>query len=352
MLPHLTHRLAPWFAFLLHMRDREDMFRIGASGFLRNYSEDDDDFERKIKTLPPTVVGEALFGLSTMRGELIAVLRSPDQMIGGEAVAAVRDAFQLAVGRGAKVIGLGALTSPVTNGGLMLIPDVPRGVTLTNGNAYTAIVVRDNVDEAAAFLGIGSRARVAVIGCTGSVGCATTQLLAKRGYPLLLIGRQRGHVAQICADVPGAEISEDLADAARADIVILLASNARLAPRHVRPESVVIDCCHPASIPRSLYPAFFAQQSPIVEGGFVQIPAYRSTYDAGTPTPFHTFACLAETYLFAREGIREHSVGRPSVELAEQMERAAHRHGIAIRSLELGWTLEPTATRRRAASSS
>jgi fatty aldehyde-generating acyl-ACP reductase len=71
----------------------------------------------------------------------------------------------------------------------------------------------------------------------------------------------------------------------------------------------------------------------VLEGGLVRIPAYRSTYDMGTPSRLDTFACLAETYLFARQGIRGHSVGRPSVELAEAMDRAAQLHGITARSV-------------------
>jgi hypothetical protein len=39
-------------------------------------------------------------------------------------------------------------------------------------------------------------------------------------------------------------------------------------------------------------------------------------------------ACLAETYLFAREGITEHSVGPASAELAADLAELAARQGI------------------------
>ena len=60
---------------------------------------------------------------------------------------------------------------------------------LTNTNAYTAVLVQANVHEAAADLGLGSGARVAVIGCTGSVGVPASRLLADDGFPLVLVGR-------------------------------------------------------------------------------------------------------------------------------------------------------------------
>ena len=66
----------------------------------------------------------------------------------------------------------------------------------------------------------------------------------------------------------------------------------------------------------------------MVRGGRVRIPGYHSTYDFGLEDSADTFACLAETYLFAREGIWEHSVGAPQPEFARRLERAASRHGV------------------------
>jgi fatty aldehyde-generating acyl-ACP reductase len=73
----------------------------------------------------------------------------------------------------------------------------------------------------------------------------------------------------------------------------------------------------------------------VVEGGLVHIPGYTCTYDFGLPDPRDTIAYLAETYLFAREGIRKHSVGRPSAEPACRLERVAQRHGVSPRPLDL-----------------
>jgi predicted amino acid dehydrogenase len=284
----------------------------------------------------PLVGAEITFGFSPVCGELICVMRMPDEMIGPRAMPATLEAFNLAVKRGVRVIGLGALTSPATGAGLRLLQHAPPGVTITNGNAYTAEVVRLNVVEASELLGLGSQARVAVIGCTGSVGVPASQLLAEEGFRLTLIGRNVQRVRQHLGCLTGrAAISDDIAAAKAADVTVLLTSDpsARLSPDHVRPDSIVIDFAQPPNVVDR--DAFSQRGIDVVHGGLVQIPEYSCALDLGTPSRVDTFACLAETYLFARDGIREHSVGRPSIELARKLARAAKRHGIVPSPLNI-----------------
>jgi predicted amino acid dehydrogenase len=73
----------------------------------------------------------------------------------------------------------------------------------------------------------------------------------------------------------------------------------------------------------------------VVEGAVVRIDAYDCTFDLGLEGRHDTFACLAETYLFARGGVRAHSVGRAEVDLALRMEALADRYGVAPRPLGL-----------------
>jgi len=130
-----------------------------------------------------------------------------------------------------------------------------------------------------------------------------------------------------------------------ADIVLLLTSDpsALLTPDVLRPGAVVIDLSHPVNIPLSDYPEYFARDIAVVQGGLVQIPLYHSTINFRLPSRRASLACLAETYLFAREGITEHSVGPASVELAVELAGLAARHGIRPWPLELA---APTPARR------
>lgn len=333
-LPYLTAR-PPAFVFLTSLRDESDLHRIGASSFLRRYSRDDADFHRKMCSLPPLVAGEVMFGFSPLRGEVVVVMRMAGDLLGPGGERAILDGLGLARQRGAAVVGLGALLAPATAGGRRLLRHLPPGVTITNGNAYTAAVVARNVAEVAE----GSPARVAVVGCTGSVGVAASHLLAEAGHDLVLVGRTPARVRARLGDLLGPRaVAGDAASLRSADVVVLLTSDptARLAPGQVSRGSVVIDVAHPANVARASVAEFERRGVAVVEGGIVRIPGFAATVDFGMPAPGDTAACLAETWLFARRGIREHSVGRPAAETARRFDDACTRLGVVARPLTSG----------------
>lgn len=300
---------------------------------MRRYSESEEDFKRRACAVETLVIGEVLFGFSPCRGEVVAIGRLPEDMSGPDARRAVTHGVGLAVRRGAPVIGLGGLTSPATAGGRTVLSQLPPGTVVTNGNAYTAIVVCHNVMEAAQAVVDHRPPRIAVVGCTGSVGGVASQLLAEAGCELILIGRSVTRVRRILPELAAtACIADSLRAAAAADVVLLLTNDpaARVSPEDVRPGAVVIDAAQP---PAAAPGALEGRSVQVVQGGIVRIPRYTCTYDFGLERRDETFACLAETYLFAREGIREHSVGRPGVQLARRLGRLADRHGIVPRSL-------------------
>lgn len=330
MLPYLTSQ-APWFAFLVHPRDIQDLYQVGGSSLIAEHSANEEDFRDKMCSMPPTVLGNVTFGLGPARGELIVVVRMPGQILRPEGQQRIAEAVRLAAGRGAAVVGLGALTAPATRGGLTLLPELPRGVTLTTGNAYTAAIACSNVTEAAEVIGRPGVATVAVVGCHGSVGTAASRLLASSGYGLILIGRTLARIERQLPDLMSrARASSHLADLSHADIVLLLTSDpsALLTPEVLQPGSVVIDLAHPVNIPPSRYGDFLARDVTVVQGGLVDIPRYHSTTDFRLPSRRAALACLAETYLFAREGITEHSVGPATTELAGHLMALASRQGI------------------------
>lgn len=337
MLPYLDRR-PPWFAFLVHFRDTEDLYRLGGSSFLRQYSHDHDDFQHKMCSLPPLVAADIQFRFAPAKGELVSITRMPESFLGPGGLPLVIEGARLAAERGARVIGLGALTAPASGAGEKLLPFLRPGVTVTTGNAYTSAVVRSNVVEASEAIGLFHHARVAVVGCTGSVGVPASLLLVDAGFRPILIGRTMERVREELGHLEDrAILSNNIRDAEDADIVVFLTSGstAHLRPECVRPGTILIDCAQPANVSRGEQIEFKRRGVVVVEGGIVQIPDYHCTIDLGLPGPQDAFACLAETYLFAKEGIREHSVGRPSINRALQMERAAQRHGIRPRSLEL-----------------
>ena len=345
MLPYLSAQ-PPAFVFLTHLRDDDDLDRIGASSFLRRYSAGQDDFRHKMTSLHPLVAGEISFGFSPVRGEVVVVMRKPDALFGPGGGRAILEGLEVAVARGASVIGLGALIAPATAGGARLVRHLPDGVTLTNTNAYTAVLVQANVHEVAADLGLGSEAQVAVIGATGSVGVPASRLLADDGFPLVLVGRTAERVRRHLGDLEGAylegkaRMAAGLDSALGCDVVVLLTSDesARLTPDHVSPGAVVIDFAQPANVTPHAAAAFERQGVTVVEGGIVHVPDYWCSVDLGLADRADTTACVAEAYLFASEGIHAHSVGRPTTDLARRLARVASRLGVRPQPLR---TLTP-----------
>lgn len=344
MPPYLTQE-PPWFTFVVHPRDFEDLRVVPGAALIDEHSTSQAEFREKMLSLPPTVIGDVRFGFAPVHGEVVAVMCMPDEIMHVKGRAGIVEAVEVAVGRGTPVIGLGALTSPATRGGRTLVPLVPRGVTITTGNAYTAVVGYRNAMEAIAALGSSGPVRVAVVGCTGSVGVATARLLDREGLDLILVGRSEQRVHRELPELaPTSTVSDDVRDVAGADVVLLLTGDptARLEPDMPRPGSIVLDLAHPYNIPTRRFAEYAARDIRVAQGGLVDIPGYSSTAQLRLPDGQCTLACLAETYLFAREGIREHSVGQASVELAVELEDIADRYGVAPRLLGLAGKKAPS----------
>jgi len=181
------------FAFLVHPLAWKDYADI--DGSLSVLSDDQigmlsiaiaDNFD-------PLVIGETrIVGENgkAAYGEFILVPRRAEElraMPHQKAVAEIMEAVKLAQKRGAKIVGLGAYTSVVTQGGLSLKGNgLPP---LTTGNSYTVIAARETIRLAAAERGWSlPRRAVAVVGAGGSIGQALSVLLSRDVGRLILLG--------------------------------------------------------------------------------------------------------------------------------------------------------------------
>jgi predicted amino acid dehydrogenase len=328
----------PWFVFLVHPRDIAELLKGPGGSLIRTYSDSDEEFVRKAMLNPPVVSDDVVFMGSAVRGEIIGIPRLPEAVVTPDGNRAVVEAVDIAVRRGARVIGLGALTAPATAGGRALLHHVPPNVTITNGNGLTAAVAYRNVREASRWRSSAHDARVAILGATGSVGYALSHLLAGDGFDLVLIGPTRERVERLFGDLlDRAVAASGVVAAADADIVVALTNDpsAILTPEALSSEATVIDLAQPCNVADDAIPRFSSYGITVVRGGVVQIPGYSCSRDFRLSSTSHTFACLAETYLLAREGIREHAVGYPSSAYATRMAEIADRHGVVSCPLEL-----------------
>ncbi|MFY0566588.1 aminotransferase class III-fold pyridoxal phosphate-dependent enzyme [Archangium lansingense] len=297
-------------------------------------------------------------GGKTAHGEFIVVPRTAEEFLRmptRQAVAEVRAGVELARERGAKLVGLGAFTSVVTKGGLLL---KDTGVALTTGNSYTVVAAVDAINQA--MSGLGTRptdAIAAVVGATGSIGRATAILLAESVGRLLLVGnpanpeRSLQRLSRVAVDLcrsvvqqlhrgqsfepgtladavrlqgslppPDAEpelFAELVAGLARQDRLVLTTDLAHLLPQAdlvvtatssieglvtpqiLKPQAVVCDLSRPPNVSRAVKKA--RPDVLVIDGGVVAVPGLP---DLGWHFGFEqglAYACMSETMILALE---------------------------------------------------
>lgn len=322
------------FAFLIHPFSYRDVFnrypiaRFVPRALLRFI----------LKLASPVTVAKIQISLDglELRGMLVSVPLLPSMMLRNRDAAFkhVVRACKLAQSRGVSYIGLGALTSVVSGGGTNLEKHF-NNICITNGNALTASTTALDVQHI-----ISERTGppvVCVIGATGSIGSAVTQLIA-RDMPcseLLVVGRTPEHVEllmqSLAAYASHVHIrASTLAEAVPVSDVVILATSASgvlVTADMLKPNAVVYDVTQPKNTPRDL-----KQVRPdvvVYEGGLVVRPesmqcAFRF------PIPDHTlYSCLAETILLAASKHSGHfSLGLVSLEHIAHIQAVAQKYGV------------------------
>lgn len=325
------------FAFLVHPRARlaEDLGRVWAplgSGPERLY-----DLALRRLPVPPVTMASVEIGGRAV-GHVVLVPYGARHLLAkpAEGRRRVGLAVDRAVRLGAGVVGLGALTATVTGGGATLSNRTDIGVT--NGNAYTAAMVDEQVRSLLDTLGTGGR-HVAVVGATGSVGGAVCALLARdRAVDrLTLVARSLPRLEaladRLSRSVP-TTATQDLTAVREADLVVLLTASteALIGPEHLREGAVVLD----ATQPRNTSPDLVTQRPDVavVDGGVVDVPSLRLVGgDIGLPQG-RAYACFAETALLGLSGHAGHfAIGVP------RLEQVDHVRSLAVEQAHLGFGL-------------
>lgn len=284
--------------------------------------------------VPPMVTGtmSRIDAPGKIAGRIITVPLTPTQLLTlprTQVQARISAAIDLARDLGASVVGLGALTAPASVGGKAFAKRADIGVT--NGNAFTAAMTLQAMERLTDRL--GRDPLIAIVGATGSVGGCLTRLYARKHQGrLLLVARNEKRLEALATEIrrEGVEagVSTDMADVAKADLVVLLTSSpdALLGSEHLKRGAIVLDDTVPRNTDEKLL-----QERPdvlIVDGGLVEVPGF---YLRGSIAlaPKLAYACLAETMLLALSGHRGHfCIGNAQVEQAEHILKLAdeHRH--------------------------
>jgi predicted amino acid dehydrogenase len=234
------------------------------------------------------------------------------------------------VKKGTRVIGLGALTAPMTQGGLALRHRTD--VCLTNGNAFTAVIMYQAIERIIRQRGMLAPS-IAVVGASGSVGSCVCRLIAREMATddLLLIARNQKRLDKLQKELNRYAVYVDTANSIdqvkEADIVVLLTASADclLKSEHLKDGAIVLDGTQPRNTSASLLTE--RPDVSIIDGGLVEIPGIDLKGGSfGLPEDMY-FACFSETLLLAMDGRKEHfCLGNPSLEQADYILSLADKY--------------------------
>jgi fatty aldehyde-generating acyl-ACP reductase len=275
-----------------------------------------------------------------IEGWLVACPLTPKRMLQVRTSTAYDKIVQtgrLAERLGARILGLGAFTSVVGDGGITISRRL--SIPVTTGNSYTIALVVESSLEAARRMGIEpATCTAAVVGASGSLGGACSQLLAQSVPHLILVGRRLERLQEVQRQVEAAgakaEVTTDLAVLGQADLVLTVTSAMApiIRPEHLKPGAVVCDVARP----RNVHSLVAEQRDDVlvIDGGVVDVPGSSNVdfgFDFGLP-PGQAYACMAETMLLALEGRYEcYTVGKDiSLHRVAEMAQLAAKHGFRL----------------------
>jgi predicted amino acid dehydrogenase len=319
------------FAFLVHPRDLSDVFKkYPLLNILPNRLVE----YFLIKFWPPVFVAK-ITGLKSKKegiaidGCVISIPMTARQMVENRELASrkILKAAIYAKKLGAEIIGLGALTSSFSKGGLDLIDNVD--VHITTGHAYTAYNVTKNVFELCNILELDKRKiTVAIVGAAGSIGSTSARILARAGYRnLLLIDLERKHhfFKELASDLLksnpaiNVEFSHQVRDVIKADIIITAtnAPEALVKLEDLKMGAIIVDDAQPSDISKEV---FDCDDVLVVSAGVVHTSGVETHFNFGLVDKYDNFCCLAELLILAAHKWDNHYViNRATLESVDEI---------------------------------
>lgn len=237
---------------------------------------------------------------------------------------------EVAQAAGAEIIGLGAFTAVVGDGGKTVAERAK--IAVTTGNSYTVATAIEGTMKACEMLEVPvSSATLAVVGATGSIGKTCAIVMSRSFGRTVLVGRDLART-QAIADSIGASATTDISAIKEADVVVTVTSSDApiIMPEHLKPGCIVCDVSRPRDVS-----VLVSKERPdvlVIEGGVVKVPGdVQFNFNFGFPEKT-AYACMSETMLLALEGRAENfTIGKDvSVEQVDEMIALAKKHGFTL----------------------
>ena len=237
---------------------------------------------------------------------------------------------------GARILGLGAFTSVVGDGGVTVGQYLK--IPITTGHSLTVAVAVEALERAARCRGIQPEAMTsAVVGATDRFGSACAELLAPMVAELVPMGKRECKLLEVQERVRSAgarsmRVVTNVEGVCDADLVLSATGTTApvIQPQHLRRRAIVCDVARPRDVSSRVGKE--RKDVLVIEEGIVDVPGEVDFgFYFGLP-PGKAYACIAEAMLLALESrYRSSSVGK-RVEIGQVREMAllAHKHAFAI----------------------
>jgi len=275
----------------------------------------------------------------TAQGWFIACPLTPKRMMSLPPAVVYKKIIQtgrLAEKLGARLLGLGAFTSVVGDGGITIAKHL--NIPVTTGDSYTIAQAVRAIREAAVLMDTPLQtATVAIVGATGAIGAICAEMLAPEVAKLLLIGRRLDKLNEVAnksrtAGCPDVTVTDDINTLSEAHFIITVTSavEAIIEPHHLRRGAIVCDVARPRDVSRQV-----AEQRPdvlVIEGGMVKVPGpVDFGFNFGFP-PKMAYACMAETMALTLEQRYESYTLGKEITLSQvaTIDTIATRHGFTL----------------------
>lgn len=252
----------------------------------------------------------------------------------------IAKACKVAKKEGAKIVGLGAFTAMVGNGGERLadLVDVP----ITTGNTYTTTTAIQGTLKAADIMDITpGESSLAIIGASGSIGRACAQFLAPKFKNVLLAGRDMGHLEEVAAELkPRTDgdiklITSVSKAVSQGDVVLTVtgAVEAVIKPQDIKPGAVVCDVARPRDVSKVV--SKVRDDVLVIDGGIIKPPGNVDFKIDFGPPPGMCEGCVGETIILALEGRYENYTLGKNITPAKvtEMGELAEKHGFKLAGL-------------------
>jgi len=269
-------------------------------------------------------------------GWFIGLPLTPNQMTKTLPIEEVYDKIakcgDLAADLGADIIGLGAFTSVVGDGGVSVAKRT-KIKAVTTGNSYTVATAIEGTLDACKRVGVDiPNSTLAVVGATGSIGKTCARVLGRSFGRTILVGRDSERTQLVADELENATATTDVADIRQADAIITVSSAGKelILPEHLRAGAVVCDVARPRDVSVRV-----SKERPdvlVIEGGVVKVPGnVEFNFRFGFPEKT-AYACMSETMMLALEGrVENFTLGKDvTVEQVDEINRIAHKHGFDL----------------------